>query len=388
MRILLVTDRWDEHGGGRERYAAEIVDTLSRLGCQFDVFCRRTGGKIRARPGFAIRVFNGPFASATWRMRRAVAARRSVRPADPVLALWPLPEATHYQLHAGLYRQAYEAEADSYDSSLRRRLHPLGMALNVRRRQTLALERRALAAGSGTRLMTFSAGTARDVVRLFAPGSDRIVTEPIGVDERRFRPPAAEERSLARRDSSRVRLRLLFVGHNFELKGLRQIIAAVGILARRTFRVDLIVAGRGRTGPMRRAARHAGVDEAVRFLGSVPQEMLADLYRSSDVLVHPSFYDPFPRSVIEAMACGCPVVTSARCGAAEIVTHGREGLIVEDPRDVKALAAAIDTLADDDRRGRMGEQAAATARPLRFGDHAERVRAWLATPASAEEPSR
>jgi UDP-glucose:(heptosyl)LPS alpha-1,3-glucosyltransferase len=241
------------------------------------------------------------------------------------------------------------------------------------------LEHRLLSGPGGTRLMAFSNAVAQEVSRTCAPHQSRLITSPIGIDLERFH-PAEEAADVRDTQPAAMRLRMLFAGHNFVLKGLPQVIAAMGRLHDQGLRVELAVAGRGDTAAMRRLARRARVEEAVTFLGSVPQDELAERYRSSDGLVHPSFYDPFPRSVLEAMACGCPVVTTTRCGTAELMTSGVQGWLVDDPRNLNALAAAIASLADRDRRRSMAAEAAKTARAFRFADHAELVRDWLAQP--------
>lgn len=385
MRVLLVTDRWDDEGGGRERYAADIVGALSRLGCRFDVFCLRIG-HVSRHPNCAIRAFKGPQPFAEFQLRRAAAARREADPASPVLALRPLPEATHYQLHSGLYELAFQAERESFESTLRRRLHPIGTRLNPNRRRRLTLERRMLTGQGGTRLMAFSKAVAQAVESRFASHRGRLVISPIGIDLDRFH-PAAPATDMRGTHPASVGPRVLFAGHNFVLKGLPQIIAAMGLLRDQGLRVEFAVAGRGDTAAMRRAARRAQVEDAVTFLGSVPQDELAERYRSSDGLVHPSFYDPFPRTVLEAMACGCPVVTTARCGTAELMTNGVQGWLVDDPRDLSTLASAIATLADRARRDNMAAEAARAARAFRFSDHAEHVRDWLTQPPLSEPHS-
>lgn len=378
MRVVLVTDRWDSAGGGRERYAAELVDALGRLGCMVEVFCLRAGRFLSSRD-CRVRLFRGPGPLADLALRRAIAVHRNAHSADPILALRPIVEATHYQLHSGLYCLAFEAERASFGSKFRRMLHPLGMALNRRRRRLLAAERRMFARESTVSVMAFSNGVARDVTRLFALRPDRLTIAPIGIDVERFH-PAEMATDMRGTSDARATLRMLFVGHSFVLKGLPLVTAAMGHLRARGLDVTLAVAGKGREADMRQAARRARLDGAVTFLGPMSQDDLADCYRSSDLLVHPSFYDPFPRCVLEAMACGCPVVTTFRCGTAELMRSGVEGLLVDNPRDVDALASAIAVFADRACRNRMAAAAAATARGFRFADHAVRVREWLASP--------
>jgi glycosyltransferase involved in cell wall biosynthesis len=83
--------------------------------------------------------------------------------------------------------------------------------------------------------------------------------------------------------------------------------------------------------------------------------------RTADLLVSPAHYEPFSLVLLEAMACGTPVVTTANVGAADLVTPDC-GLIVLDPGDAAALAAALRDLAGDaGRRAAMGRAARVAA---------------------------
>jgi glycosyltransferase involved in cell wall biosynthesis len=104
------------------------------------------------------------------------------------------------------------------------------------------------------------------------------------------------------------------------------------------------------------AARTAGLAERVRFLGPVPHEELPRLLAVSDVLVATSFAsETFGIALVEAQACGVPVVASRFGGFPEVVRDGETGLLVP-PQDPAALAAALRALLPDSgRRRRMGE---------------------------------
>jgi len=125
-------------------------------------------------------------------------------------------------------------------------------------------------------------------------------------------------------------------------------------------------------------ARRLNIAPHVRFAGAVSQEALAELYRQSDLLIHPTFYDPFPRVIVEALASGVPVVTTRACGGAELITPGHNGFIVNDPRQVDAFTDAVASVADPERRAVMGAEAARTGRRFDFEAHADAVATWLA----------
>jgi UDP-glucose:(heptosyl)LPS alpha-1,3-glucosyltransferase len=153
-------------------------------------------------------------------------------------------------------------------------------------------------------------------------------------------------------------LALALVAHNFRLKGVDAAIRAVGLLRRRGLPAKLVVAGAGRAGPFRRLARAEGVAEAVLFVGPLADSL--HCYAAADVYVQPTWYDPCSLVVLEALACGLPVVTTRFNGAGELLTSGVEGYVVDDPADAVSLADCVSRFAD----ARVRREAAQAARRL------------------------
>ena len=123
----------------------------------------------------------------------------------------------------------------------------------------------------------------------------------------------------------------------------------------------LVVAGR-RGWMSEDVVRRAQASPRVRWLGEVPEEDLPALYAGARVFVSPSSYEGFGLAVAEAMAAGVAVVAGAGSACDEVV--GDAGVLVP-PRDVEAVAAAIDALLGDDAR-RRGLAAAGRARAAQF----------------------
>ncbi len=131
------------------------------------------------------------------------------------------------------------------------------------------------------------------------------------------------------------------------------LIRAFSIFARRHPH-HLLLAGRdsATSQPIREEAGRSGVGDRIRFLGYVPDQELPRLYQQADLCVYPSLYEGFGLPVVEAMACGTPVVTS-RVSALPEVAGG--AALLADPQDPADLCAAMETAARDrDRWRRAG----------------------------------
>jgi UDP-glucose:(heptosyl)LPS alpha-1,3-glucosyltransferase len=189
------------------------------------------------------------------------------------------------------------------------------------------------------------------------------------IDPERF---AANDRC-ARRDRERAAWGTtaseavgLFIAMNYRLKGLDPLLRSlVHVPKERRFR--LIVVGNAKYSRYESLARRLGVLDRVKFLGfrADPQ----DAYFAADLLIHPTFYDPCSLVVIEALACGLPVVTTQYNGASELLTPHADGLIVRDPHDASELAAAIADVCDPAKLPARKAAAAEAGRRWTFEDH-------------------
>ena len=125
-----------------------------------------------------------------------------------------------------------------------------------------------------------------------------------------------------------------------------------------------------------------------RHFGGLSQAELAGVYRDASVFVLPSVEEGLALVILEAMASGLPVVVTPNTGAEDIVTHGRDGMIVP-ARDAGALADALLELYEDEpRRRAMGDAAARTAASWSWDVYGDRIAAAYArivtpTPAPA-----
>jgi starch synthase len=135
---------------------------------------------------------------------------------------------------------------------------------------------------------------------------------------------------------------VLFVGALSIRKGIPYLLQAFAKLRHPNKRLTLIGTPLKETEPLLKAAS----GNNIRILGPVPQVQLAAHMSAAQVLVLPSIEEGFGLVLAEAMACGCPVLASKNTGAENLFDDGEEGFIVE-PRDVEALAARMQRMADE-----------------------------------------
>jgi glycosyltransferase involved in cell wall biosynthesis len=193
---------------------------------------------------------------------------------------------------------------------------------------------------------------------------ERIFTVPHVIDFDRY----AEGTARARRSRDRLRLQLgldgvtfAYVGRLWSGKGLDHLLDAFGALQRETaHNVSLVLVGDGTDeARLRKRCAEEGLG-AVVFAGFRDGDALLPLYAAVDVFVFPTLGDPFGMVVLEAMACGLPVLSTSAAGEiADRIDQGVNGFVVP-PGDAEALRAPMELLAGDESlRRRMGQAATA-----------------------------
>jgi glycosyltransferase involved in cell wall biosynthesis len=118
--------------------------------------------------------------------------------------------------------------------------------------------------------------------------------------------------------------------------------------------------------------RRNGLENRMTILPIVPQ--VESYYAAADMYAGPSLEDSFAIPPLEAMACGLPVIVSRQAGVSELVTHGVDGFVLEDPTDSRQLAELIRRIyASAELRRNMGSRAEVTARQYTWQRNAEEM---------------
>lgn len=200
------------------------------------------------------------------------------------------------------------------------------------------------------RIVAVSGSTARFFCGHSHAMPDKVIVIPNGVDASHFRPAERREGRCG------GRRRVVSVGRLDPQKGHDLVIEAARLCLRRGLSAEFVIAGDGPCADsLQQQVAADGLGESVRLIGRTDD--VPGLLRTADVFVSGSRWEGMPNAVLEAMACGVPVVATAVGGCRELVLHEQTGLLVN-PCDAQALAAALGrVLTDADAREEYGRQA-------------------------------
>lgn len=362
--VLLIAESADPRRGGQERSITEFARAIGDEG--WEVTLASAGSGPEGLPHIALAGgARGRGARTAEVLRGAEELARGRRETMVVHAMLPLRAAHLYTPRGGLYAEAYLRSRASRGAWWARGAAALALRVDRRRQRLLAAEADLFRDPEGPRVLALSDYVRRQVRSHYPDGAQRVRVVRNGVAQARLH-DALEQRAPLRRSlgiDARATV-FLAMAHNFRLKGIPQLRAAARLLPERRPWVILVAGG----------ARVPEGDPRFRFLGV--REDGAELIAAADVVVHPTFYDPCSRVVLEALALGRPVVATRWDGAAELVGAG--GVVLDDPRDVPALAAALETLLDPDHRRSMASAAAGRAGEVSMARQAKEMSAFYA----------
>jgi glycosyltransferase involved in cell wall biosynthesis len=204
------------------------------------------------------------------------------------------------------------------------------------------------------KLVAVSDGVAAELRRHFPQTAEVVSVIPNGVDVSAFRPDGAARSSIRRRlGMGEGDLVAVFVGGDWERKGLRFAVEAVGMASE----WRLIVVGDGDTASFERFAADAGAAARVHFVGWVDP---GPYYAAADAFVFPTRYEAFPLVALEAAAAGLPLLIPPVSGARDLLVDGRNGWLID--RSAAVIAERLRELGSDEAlTASMGRQARAAA---------------------------
>ena len=222
------------------------------------------------------------------------------------------------------------------------------------------------------RLIAISDSTKKDMVERYGVDPDRVTVVHHGVDDQ-FRQVNQDEVERYRRAARLPERFILYLGTIQPRKNLERLIDAFELIAGADPGLHLILAGNPgwMAQPIRKRALASAYSRRISFPGRIPDEQLPLLYNAASVFTLPSLYEGFGLPVLEAMACGKPVVMSNRGALPEL--SGADTTVI-DPLDVGDLADALRSTIDADPGNEQVQARIEHARRFSWADSARRTR--------------
>jgi UDP-glucose:(heptosyl)LPS alpha-1,3-glucosyltransferase len=383
MKIAFCYERVLPYRGGCETYIAALSRRLVADGHEVHVYARRWDAAALPAALHYHRVVmpHCPRFLRPWYF--GAACRRALAAAGHEVAVGFDKIAGMDVLYpqAGLYAANAEHNLLKYRSRLTRTLVRLIKLVDPAHRSFLALERNQYR-GRRPLIVAISEMVRGHFQRYYGIDPHDLRVVRIATDPSRFQEHDRPRRRLEWRQKWGLgpgNVVALFAGINYRLKGLEPLLYAVRRLpAPAPFR--LLVAGDPDPAPFERLARRLGVADRVRFLGYCTD--MRNCYFAADFFVHPTFYDPCSHVVLEAMACGLPVITSRHNGASELMSPPREGFLLDDPHDHDELARLMAEMLDPARRAACAEAARRAMSRWTFEHHYRQMLAVFAEAAA------
>ena len=375
MKVAVVTEWVDSWRGGAETSTQQFMHHLQAEGIELHLFTR---SRPSPAPGMFVHTVSG---AAMSRVRRSVTFAHRVERLlkadrfDVIHAITPCRGVDIYQPRGGTIAETIERNLALRRRGPARSLKKYASHFNLKQRYLRAIERRIFRDPQGPIVVAISDYVVRQFKRHYGVPDERIrkifngVDPPATSPEDRARDRAAIRREFGFTDQQVV---VLCVAHNFKLKGVRRWMEALALMVRQGV-TDLrsLVVGKGDSQLWHRLAARLGIARVLTFVG--PSDRVRQIYHAGDMLVHPTYYDPCSRVVLEAMVAGLPCITTRWDGASEVIDPGRNGYVLDDPGDVRALADYVARLRDAEHRRALSEAARKVVDAVSMARHTREV---------------
>jgi glycosyltransferase involved in cell wall biosynthesis len=240
------------------------------------------------------------------------------------------PDLCHYTNFLAPISESRPYVVTIHDMGLEvlRHAHPVAKRLYTRRLVPRVARRARL-------IITNSEYSKWEIVRHLGISEDRIRVTPLAAS-REFVPTASGRRS--------GNPYFLYVGNLEPRKNLSRLIEAFAQIPQTEHQLIIVGDRWYQAGDAEEKARSLGLNGRVKFMGYVPRSELPALFSNATAFVYPSLLEGFGLPIVEAMACGAPVITSNNSSMKEVA--GNAAMLV-DPRDVKEIAEALANMAGD-----------------------------------------
>jgi UDP-glucose:(heptosyl)LPS alpha-1,3-glucosyltransferase len=363
LSLALIRQRYAQDGGA-ERFVARALEALKSREMRLTLVTREWARSnefdvLTCNPFYIGRIWRD------WAFARGVCRALKPKQFDLVQSHERIACCDIYRAGDGVHREWLRQRA--------RVLSPLGrfgVALNPYHLYVQQAEYKLFTSPQLKAVICNSRMVRDEIGVYFGLPEDRLHVIYSGVDLKAYHPDLRRQRAAIRAQYGipEAAALFLFVGSGFERKGVPALLEAMAGLPPEA---HLLIVGRDkRLKRFAARAEHLGLGRRVQFVGSQPD--VKPYYGAADALVLPTLYDPFPNVALEAMAAGLPVVTSRKCGAAELIENGRNGF-VNDALDIGTLTGNLRVLLSREKSEAMGKAARATVAALPLERMAEQL---------------
>ncbi len=350
ISIALIRSRYAQDGGA-ERFVARALEALKTQNVQLTLVTRKWAGV----EGFQVMACDPFYVGRLWRdwsFARCACRRLAGKKFDLVQSHERIACCDLYRAGDGVHREWLRQRSRTLGWTGK-----LGSALNPYHHYVKVVEK-SLFTSPRLKAVICNSRMVRDEIKHYFGTADEILHVIYsGVDTKAYHPDLKKHRAAIRAQYGISPEATLFlsVGSGFVRKGVPVLLEAMSGLSGNAC---LLVVGRDKNmSRFRERAQALGLSRRVFFAGA--QADVKPYYGAADALVLPTLYDPFPNVALEAMAAGLPLITSTKCGAAELIENGKNGFVC-DALDRAGVEAAMKMLLSADKQTALGRAARQT----------------------------
>ncbi len=357
--------------GGAETYIGDLARRLARDGHAVHLYaCRWDASSLPASTHFhRLEVPSGPRFLRPWRFASACEAALKNAHHDASIGFDKTWGQDILYPQGGLHAASATHNRLKFTNGFERTIAAAGKWLDPAAWSFAKLERKQYLGPNRPLVIVNSKMVQRHFEQFYGVPAEDVRVVYSAIDPDRFIAEDRLKRRQAERDSWGVTpddTVGLFVAMNYRLKGLAPLIRAAALVPRdKPFKLGIV--GHPKFGHYQRLAERLGVAGRIKFLGH--RDDPKNAYFAADFLVHPTFYDPCSLVALEALACGLPVITTRYNGASELLAPPTDGLVIDDPHDAPALAAAMAKMLDRGYRSTASQAARQTGNRWTFEHH-------------------
>jgi UDP-glucose:(heptosyl)LPS alpha-1,3-glucosyltransferase len=344
MKIALAIENFSRYAGGAEAYAVALADTLVQEGFDVHLYGHLWDGEPAGATFHRLRRLPKWIPPSVRLLDFALQHKRmtTTERFDVILGFGNTLIMNVYQSHGGVHHISNIRKLQAVSNPLLRFLKKLALLSTPKYHTRAWIESAPFRMKQRPVIIAISEMVRQDMAAYFGMDSDGIELIYNGIDYAKFSTPAPEARnSLCKQWGFDKEILFLFMAYDFRKKGVRYLVEAAGKLRQKVGAggFGVVIVGGPPSLQIRRMVTRLDLENTVVFHG--PTTEPERYYHACDVFILPTFYDACSLVVLEAMAAGLPAITTIFNGAAGIITEGRDGLVLKDPRNTDEMGSAM-----------------------------------------------